>query len=155
MSFTDTQRRFTRVDTPVQPGYCRGCLGGMQTTGLEYLIDLGFSDEQGAVYLCNRCLKEVANIFGFYQRTQRMDNLVIDLERQVHEYESQHSVLRNAGVDLPVLLSYLLVGEIPGEAISTGTEQLERARVVTSKPRDGKGSDDIGPVGFLKLGDGD
>lgn len=146
--FVDTQRKFQLVENPVSPGSCRGCGGDKMTSGVEYFVDLGYSDEQGAVYLCNRCLKEIANLFGYYQRTNRMDNLVHDLERQVREYESKLGALRSVGLDVDLLSVALGVPpQDSGRVEQKGNKSVE--------PDSGGEPGDSGSTGRLKFATGD
>lgn len=153
--FVDTQRKFQLVRNPVAPGSCRGCFGDKMTSGVEYFVDLGYSDEQGAVYLCNRCLKEIANLFGFYQRTNRMDQRVLDLERQVQIYELQLDRLRSVGIDVDQLCFNLASPSNEGESVSEGKGTVERERVPSFKSDSSRKSGSTGSTGRFALPTGD
>lgn len=117
--------KFTKTDNPPSlPGTCRTCGGDKMTAGIEWFIDMGYSDDWGGVYHCNRCIDSLARFAGYVPKTKRAESQDFALERQLQAYALQFNFLRSIGIDVNRLLRIALADEDSSKLLSAGEREL-------------------------------
>ena len=117
--------RFTKTDNPsALPGTCRTCGGDKMTAGIVWFIDMGYSDDWGGVYHCNRCIDSLARFAGYVPKTKKQESQDFELERQLQEYAVQLNTLRTIGIDVNRLLRFALDNQVDVPGIPKGADSV-------------------------------
>lgn len=79
----------------LQPGCCSRCLSA-PGENRDYFIDPGFNTFDGVIYLCNKCIADIAKIAGEYislDEHEKKRREWIDILQQYHDMKEKYDNL--------------------------------------------------------------